>query len=302
MMAFCRHILKPDCPEVRLLKIMMICGSFLVMAVFENCSRNNDVFLCLSPDNDIIEATETSQIQSLSAQVQSKHVIWTKEMDGCLGKILVEQAKLGNKIDCDLESAAYMVAVTAINKRFQLDLVKEHIRNRLKTWKKQYGILSELLEQSGFGWDETRNMVVADDSAWEDYIKVWASGIFDIVHIEQVKNMWWTDQMDYYLMENSISWGKMGFFTELQLGTKSKEILEIMDGRGRAQTKGTRHTFVLRDAPSIDISPPPVEETPITPMEVSSTPPIVPLVASSPQLIEATLVDEELVHIANDDQ
>ena len=29
---------------------------------------------------------------------------------------------------------------------------------------------------------------------------------------------------------NSISWGKMGFFTELQLGTKSKEILEIMDG------------------------------------------------------------------------
>ncbi|RVW35304.1 hypothetical protein CK203_098689 [Vitis vinifera] len=101
---------------------------------------NNDVFLCLSPDNDIIEATETSQIQSLSAQVQSKHVIWTKEMD-------------------------------AINKRFQLDLVKEHIRNRLKTWKKQYGILSELLEQSGFGWDETRNMVVADDSAWEDYIK-----------------------------------------------------------------------------------------------------------------------------------
>ena len=198
-MALCRPILKPDCPEVRLLKIMMICGSFLVMAVFENCSRNNDVFLCLSPDNDILEATETSQIQSLSTQVQSKHVIWTKEMDGCLGKILVEQAKLGNKIDCDLESAAYMVAVTAINKRFQLDLVKEHIRNRLKTWKKQYGILSELLEQSGFGWDETRNMVVADDSAWEDYIKVWASGIFDIVHIEQVKNMWWTDQMDYYL-------------------------------------------------------------------------------------------------------
>ena len=31
-------------------------------------------------------------------------------------------------------------------------------------------------------------------------------------------------------VENSISWGKMGFFTELQLGTKSKEILEIMDG------------------------------------------------------------------------
>ena len=37
-------------------------------------------------------------------------------------------------------------------------------------------------------------------------------------------------------------------------------------------------------------------------MEVPSTPPLVPLVASSPQLIKTTLVDEELVHISNDDQ
>ncbi|KAL6324572.1 hypothetical protein AAG906_013384 [Vitis piasezkii] len=70
----------------------------------------------------------------------------------------------------------------------------------------------------------------------------------------------------------------------------------------RAHTRGTRHTFVLRDAPSIDISPPPIEETPITPMDVPSTTLVVPLVALSPQPIEATLVDEELVHIANDDQ
>ncbi|KAL6315816.1 hypothetical protein AAG906_008202 [Vitis piasezkii] len=72
--------------------------------------------------------------------------------------------------------------------------------------------------------------------------------------------------------------------------------------RGGAHTRGTRHTFVLKDAPSTDISLPPVEETPITPMEVPSTPPVIPLVASSPQSIEATLVDEELVHIAKDDQ
>ena len=71
---------------------------------------------------------------------------------------------------------------------------------------------------------------------------------------------------------------------------------------GGANTRGTRHTSILRDAPSTNISLPLIEETPITPMEVSSTPPVVPLVASSPQPIEATLVYEELVHIANDDQ
>ena len=37
-------------------------------------------------------------------------------------------------------------------------------------------------------------------------------------------------------------------------------------------------------------------------MEVSSIPLVVPLVASLPPSIEATLVDEKLVHIANDDQ
>ena len=66
--------------------------------------------------------------------------------------------------------------------------------------------------------------------------------------------------------------------------------------------RGTRYTFVLKDAPLTDISPPSIEETPITPMEVSSTPPVVPLVASSPQSMEVTLVDEKLVHIENDDQ
>ena len=69
-----------------------------------------------------------------------------------------------------------------------------------------------------------------------------------------------------------------------------------------AYKRETRHTSILRDAPSTNISPPPIEGTLITSMEVLSTPPIVPLVASSLQLIEVTLVDEELVYIANDDQ
>ena len=72
--------------------------------------------------------------------------------------------------------------------------------------------------------------------------------------------------------------------------------------RVRAYKRETRHTSILRDAPSTNISPLPIKGTLITSMEVLSTPPIVPLVASSLQLIEVTLVNEELVHIANDDQ
>ena len=71
---------------------------------------------------------------------------------------------------------------------------------------------------------------------------------------------------------------------------------------GGAHRRWTRHTSVFRYAPSIDISLSLIEETPITLVEVPSIPPIVPLFASSPLSIEATLVDEELVHITNDNQ
>ena len=58
--------------------------------------------------------------------------------------------------------------------------------------------------------------------------------------------------------------------------------------------RGTRHRYVLKDAPLVDLNPPPMKETPITPMEGPSTLPVVPLIASPPQSIEATiLVDEE---------
>lgn len=98
--------------------------------------------------------------------------MWTSEMDRCLTKILVEQAKNGNKVDTTFKPAAYTAALEALNETFGLDLTKEHIRNRLKTWKKQYGVLKELLAQNGFKWDEARKMVVADNSVWNDYIKV----------------------------------------------------------------------------------------------------------------------------------
>lgn len=137
--------------------------------------KKSDALPSLTPDNEAVEVADTSQIQSVSPKEQSKYMTWTKEMDNCLGKILVEQARQGNKIDTNLKSPAYTVAVSALNNRFQLDLMKDHIRNRIRTWKRQYGVLKELLEQSGFKWDEMRKMVIADDSAWDDYTKVCSS-------------------------------------------------------------------------------------------------------------------------------
>ncbi|KAK7839635.1 hypothetical protein CFP56_017787 [Quercus suber] len=107
------------------------------------------------------------ETRSYNAKDKVKYMAWTSEMDRCLTEILVEEVKKGNKIDSShstLKPAAYRAALTALNENFVLDLTKEHIRNRLKTWRKQFGILRELLAHKGFKWDETRKMVIADNS------------------------------------------------------------------------------------------------------------------------------------------
>ncbi|XP_010247462.1 PREDICTED: uncharacterized protein LOC104590478 [Nelumbo nucifera] len=135
--------------------------------------RTNVDVVDLSADNEGIVATDTSHIHSSKTKDKGKYIVWTDEMDHCLSKILVEEAKKqGNIKDQNLRHMAYEVALMALNEKFALDLTKDHIRNRLKTWKKQYGVLKELLSHSEFKWDETRKMVFASDSAWNDYIKI----------------------------------------------------------------------------------------------------------------------------------
>jgi len=103
---------------------------------------------------------------------QTKNIRWTVEMDHCLGKILVDQVKKGLKVDKVLLTEAYEAAVSVVNAKFGLLLTKFNIKNRLKTWKKQYEQLKEILSHTGFKWDETKKMIIANDSTWNDYIRV----------------------------------------------------------------------------------------------------------------------------------
>lgn len=101
-----------------------------------------------------------------------KYMVWTSEMDNCLTEVLAEQVKKGNKADNILKPAAFAAAVKALNEKFGMYMSKGHIKNRLKTWRKQFGVLKELLAHRGFVWNKTQKMVVANNSVWNDYIRV----------------------------------------------------------------------------------------------------------------------------------
>lgn len=93
-------------------------------------------------------------------------------MDHWLGKILVDQVRKGLKVDKVFLTEAYNTAVSAVNAKFGLHLTKFNVKNRLKTWKKQFEQLKEILSHTGFKWDGTKKMIIANDSTWNDYIRV----------------------------------------------------------------------------------------------------------------------------------
>nr|KAJ0200969.1 hypothetical protein LSAT_V11C600299580 [Lactuca sativa] len=52
--------------------------------------------------------------------------------------------------------------------------VGPHIKSRMKTWKKHFNIVHEMVygtNTSGFGWDTDKWCVTADAEVWDEYIK-----------------------------------------------------------------------------------------------------------------------------------
>lgn len=48
-----------------------------------------------------------------------------------------------------------------------------HIDSKIKFWRKQYNALQDMLNISGFGWDDEQKMVLVDsDDVWQNYVRV----------------------------------------------------------------------------------------------------------------------------------
>ncbi|KAL0409592.1 UNVERIFIED_CONTAM: hypothetical protein Sradi_1893600 [Sesamum radiatum] len=51
-----------------------------------------------------------------------------------------------------------------------------HTNSKLHVWKKQYSMLTSMMNKSRFGWDESRNMVTVEhENVWQDFVKMYPS-------------------------------------------------------------------------------------------------------------------------------
>ena len=97
---------------------------------------------------------------------------WTPSRDAYLVELFIEQHNCGRTAYNEFKNEVIRSVTRDFNKKFGMNLEENQIKNRYNVMKKDYGVVKTLLGHNGFGWDETRQMVVADDKVWDNYIAV----------------------------------------------------------------------------------------------------------------------------------
>ncbi|XP_026420163.1 L10-interacting MYB domain-containing protein-like [Papaver somniferum] len=107
--------------------------------------------------------------QSSNPQTGRKN--WTPPMDRLFMGLMADQVHEGQLLDGQFSKHAWTHIVDNFMQSFGSSFTKDVLKNRMKTLKKNYVAVSTLRGQSGFGWDQSREVVVADDVVWDEYIK-----------------------------------------------------------------------------------------------------------------------------------
>lgn len=87
--------------------------------------------------------------------------------------LMLEHIHRRNRTGHTFNKQAWTDMLAVFNAKFGSQYDKDVLKSRYTNLWKQFNDIKNILGQSGFSWDETRQMVVADDYLWDAYIKVY---------------------------------------------------------------------------------------------------------------------------------
>ncbi|XVF57409.1 hypothetical protein PTKIN_Ptkin06aG0203100 [Pterospermum kingtungense] len=96
---------------------------------------------------------------------------WTQAMNRHLIDLLLNQALGGNKIGHVFIPEAWTQIVPMFNAKFGCHYDEDALKSQARHLRRQYKDTKILLEQNGFSWDDTREMVIAEDYVWDAYME-----------------------------------------------------------------------------------------------------------------------------------
>jgi hypothetical protein len=86
--------------------------------------------------------------------------------------------QLGKKAEGGFKKEAWTAIERRFNNEMKMKLSKENFKNKLKTWKQGYRVMKDLRNTSGLAWNEATQTMDADDSVWDELLKVtWSSNL-----------------------------------------------------------------------------------------------------------------------------
>lgn len=92
-------------------------------------------------------------------------------MDQFFIELLVDQLSRGNKVDNSFTKKAWTDMLVIFNTKFGSQHGQRFLKKRYEKLLKYYCDITVLVKE-GFSWDEKEQMLAADDSVWNTYIKV----------------------------------------------------------------------------------------------------------------------------------
>jgi len=93
-------------------------------------------------------------------------------MDSALLAVLVEYHNNGDHAQNGWKPHVYNAAIKNVRDKCDVEITKDNITSRCKTFDKHYEIISKILSQSGFGWDWNNNKLSMDsDDVWNRYVE-----------------------------------------------------------------------------------------------------------------------------------
>ena len=114
---------------------------------------------------------DTADVQVVDTP-SSKKVFWKPCMERKFLDLLHEQVTLGRKGEGGFKKEAWTTIEWKFNSEMNMTLTKDNFKNKLKTWKQGYRIMKELKNTSGFAWNESTQSMDADDTVWDELLKV----------------------------------------------------------------------------------------------------------------------------------
>jgi hypothetical protein len=101
------------------------------------------------------------------------YISWNDDMEKALLDTFVEYYNKGDRCQNGWKSHVYTAAIKNVREKCNVEITKDNIMSRNKTFDKHHTIINGMLETSGFGWDWNKNKISVDsDSVWEAYVAV----------------------------------------------------------------------------------------------------------------------------------